>query len=166
MINTYRKEHPGLFWLIVIGSISILLFSIGSTIFIKDEYSLTVISDISSPVLNLFATVALFFAAKQSISISKRLAIGWGVLSLAQLTFTLGDIFWAVLELGQHTYPFPSIADIAYLLYYLIFFIGIMVFPFERFRPAEWVKRTLDMGIIMIGAIIMYDIYICVQFFQ
>ncbi|MFZ2216948.1 MAG: histidine kinase dimerization/phosphoacceptor domain -containing protein [Methanothermobacter tenebrarum] len=43
----------------------------------------------------------------------------------------LGDVAWFILDLlGQE--PFPSIADILYILYYPLFSIGLLIIPVER----------------------------------
>jgi diguanylate cyclase (GGDEF)-like protein len=134
--------------------------SIGLALFFKDEYSRTIISDISSLLYNLIATFALIFAAKQSSRISKRLALGWGILAIAQFSFTLGDILWAVIELGLKSSPFPSIADGPYLLFYPLFFVGILILPTKRLSPTEWLKRALDLSIILITATLGFWIFL------
>jgi hypothetical protein len=82
----------------------------------KDPISNTWISDFSAPFYNILATGALCFAAIQTRKISSKNSRAWVVLAMAQLLYTLGDIVWAILELGFHIAPFPSIADIGYLL--------------------------------------------------
>lgn len=144
----------------ILISVLIPSISIALTILVKDEYSRMVISDVSSPLYNLLATIALIMAAIQTRKISKRLSWGWGILAIAQFSFTLGDTIWAVLELGLKVSPFPSFADEPYLLYYPLFFLGIFLFPSKRFSPVEWIKRTLDTSIIMVVAILGYWIFL------
>ena len=160
LFNAYRKKHPKIFWLIVALAILLPSISIGLELFVKDEYSLTVISDITSPLYNLIATIALIFAAKQSSRLSKRLALAWGMLAFAQFSFTLGDILWAVIELGLKSTPFPSIADGPYLLFFPLFFAGALLLPSKRLSPTEWLKRTLDLSIVMITAILGFWVYL------
>ena len=160
MFKVYQKNHPKIFWTVTLLGILLPSISIGLGLFVKDEYSLTIISDITSPLYDLIATIALIFAAKQSIRISKRLALGWGILALAQLSFTLGDILWAVVELGLKSTPFPSIADGPYLLFYPLFFAGVLLLPSKRLSPTEWLKRTLDLSIVMITAILGFWIFL------
>jgi diguanylate cyclase (GGDEF)-like protein len=136
------------------------VISICVALFVKDEYSRTVISDLTSPLYNLIATAALVLAAKESSRISKRLAVGWGILAIAQFSFALGDILWAVLELGFKSSPFPSIADGPYLLFYPLFLIGITSIPSKRLTLAEWLKRSLDLSIVMIAASLGFWIFL------
>jgi diguanylate cyclase (GGDEF)-like protein len=159
LIKTYSKKYPKLFWLTVVVVLLPFIF-IGLTEFVKNESSRTVISDLYSPSYNLIATIILVIAAKASSRISKRLSLGWGILAIAHLSFTLGDIIWAVLELGLKKSPFPSIANGAYLLFYPLYFIGITILPYKRLRTVEWLKRSLDICIVMIAAILVFWIFL------
>ncbi|MBE3086878.1 MAG: EAL domain-containing protein, partial [Bacteroidetes bacterium] len=84
----------------------------------------------------------------------------WGILALAQFSVTLGDILWAIIELGLKSSPFPSIADGPYLLFYPLFLAGIFILPSTRLSPTEWLKRILDLSIVMIAAILGFWIFI------
>ena len=137
-----------------------LSFGIGSILLIKDEDLRTVYSDLSFPFYDLIATAALIFASKQSSKISKRLAWGWGMLAIAQFFITLGDILWAIFEVYLKITPFPSIADVFYLSFYPFFLAGILLLLVRRFQRSEWIKRTLDIGIIMIAAILGFWIFL------
>ncbi len=127
---------------------------------VKDEYTRTIISDISSPLYNVIATIALVLAAKELSRISRRLTLSWGILAIAQFSFTLGDILWAVIELGFKSSPFPSIADGPYLLFYPLFIVGITIMPSKRLNLAEWLKRGLDLSIVMITASLGFWIFL------
>jgi len=153
------RKHPTIFWLTVLA-ILLPAISISINFSAKDEYTRTIISDCSSPLFNLIATIALALAAKESSRISKSFALGWGILAIAQLFFTIGDILWAVIELGLKRNPFPSIADVPYLLFYPLFFVGITILPSKRLNTTEWLKRSLDISIVMIAAILAFWIYI------
>ena len=118
------------------------------------------LSDISSPLFNLMATAALVHAALQTRKFSMRFAWGWGILAIAQLSFVIGDIVWAFLELGFGIAPFPSLADGFYLMFYPLFFMGVSLFSANRFHFVEWIKRTLDVSIIMIAATIGYSLFL------
>jgi diguanylate cyclase (GGDEF)-like protein len=160
LFSAYRKNHPRLFWLITVLAISLPLIAIGLTLFVQAEDSRTVMSDLISPAYNLIATVALGIAAIQSRRISRRVALGWGVLALAQFSFALGDILWAVIELYYKSSPYPSIADGAYLLFYPLFLAGIIILPSRRVSRNEWIKRTLDLGIVMFASALGFWIFL------
>ncbi len=159
MFRGYRRNHPKIFWLTILAIILPVIF-ISAALFVKDEYTRTFISDISSPLYNIIATIALVLAAKESNRISRRLALSWGILAIAQFSFTLGDILWAVIELGFKSSPFPSIADGPYLLFYPLFIAGITIMPSKRLNLAEWLKRGLDLSIVMIAASLGFWIFL------
>ena len=160
LFNIFRKAHPILFWVIILLTIVIPLISVGFVLFVKDENVRLVFSDIAAPYYGLLATVALFFAAKQARGISKRLALGWGFLALALFSYTLGDIFWSYIELVLKESPFPSIADGLYLSLYPLFFTGMLLLPSKKLNLTEWIKRTIDLNIVMISASLAYWIFL------
>ncbi len=160
LLNIFRKAHPILFWVIILLTIVIPLISVGFVLFVKDENVRLVFSDIAAPYYGLLATVALFFAAKQARGISKRLALGWGFLALALFSYTLGDIFWSYIELVLKESPFPSIADGLYLSLYPLFFTGMLLLPSKKLNLTEWIKRTIDLSIVMISASLAYWIFL------
>jgi diguanylate cyclase (GGDEF)-like protein len=152
MFKAYKMKHPKIFWSITILTILLPSIILALFFFVKDEYSRTFISDIVSPVIDLLAMSALVFAATHSRRISNRLALGWGMLALALFSFALGDITWAIIELYQNNTPFPSIADGFYLLFYPIFFAGVLILPSTRLSSTEWIKRIIDLSIVLISA--------------
>ena len=155
----YQKSKI-LFWLFLSIILVLPVLSLLDIVLLKDEFSHIAFSDLTSPIYNLLATVALFFAAYYSRKISKRLYWGWLFLAIGQFSFTLGDIIWAVIELVLKIQLFPSIADAFYLLYYLLFLIGIIILPVKRLGSLEWFKRTLDVLIVMVVAILVDWIFI------
>ena len=128
----------------------ILFANLAEVIFIQDETTRLVFIDLLFPIINLLAAAALLFAALRSRVHSHRQALAWGVLALAQLCFTTADTLWAVLEIGLGELPFPSIADLFYLLFYPLFLLGILLLPMRRLTPDGWLKVTLDMSIVIL----------------
>lgn len=51
----------------------------------------------------------------------------WLLLALAATSFAVGDIVWTVIELGLGQDPYPSAADLFYLLVYAFFLAGIVI---------------------------------------
>ncbi len=112
--------------------------------------------DILPVVINLLASVALFWAAYRSKTISKRLSLAWLLMALGQLVYTLGDFFWFILEVFVKESPYPSIADLFYAAYYPLFFSGAILLSLENHVTIQKFKNTLDMAIIMSGAFLFY----------
>jgi diguanylate cyclase (GGDEF)-like protein len=154
------QRLPRRYQCILLITATLLALSLFVFFFIPDKTLQLVISDVTAPLFNCLATLALGLAAWQLRRVSRRLALAWAVLALAQLAFTLGDVFWAVLELIYHTTPYPSIADGPYLLFYPLFFLGIVLLPLERKKTVEWVKHSLDISIVMIVAALLYWVFL------
>ena len=104
------------------------------------------------PIINIvtfvtafMASFAFFYLAIYSKKVYQKyyptfLFLGFGLFFLA-----LGDVAWFILDLlGQE--PFPSIADILYILYYPLFGIGLLIIPVER--KTEKLKSIFDFCIV------------------
>jgi diguanylate cyclase (GGDEF)-like protein len=128
--------------------------------FLPDATRRTEFSDLNSPVADLLATVFLFVAAMQTARRSKRLALAWGVLALAELLYAMGDAIWAILEVFLHQAPFPSIADPVYLAYYPVFLVGIVLLLRKPHSAGEAVNDWLDLAVILTAAILGFGNYL------
>ena len=114
------------------------------------------LNDLLFPVFNGLATVGLLYAAFRSEIYGRRARIAWTFLFVGQLSFALGDITWAVLELGLHQEPIASVADGFYLMFYPLFAIGILLLPAVSLTRKEYLKFLLDTGIVMISAVLVF----------
>lgn len=119
-----------------------------------------VVSDVEAPLVGLGSLIALFLATNRTKQYSKKLARAWFFLALAQLCTVLGDTIWAVLQLGFHINPYPSIADLFYLLYYPLFFVAVVLFPVQKHGSSYWIKRTIDFSAISIGLLAVFWNYL------
>lgn len=156
MMHFIQKYVPK--WMIYPVGGSILFFVLillGRRLFPNIDEKI-VISDIVSAVVSLTAALVLLRAAKRSITSSRALFLAWGFIALGQFATALGDLIWAVLEIQMGISPYPSIADIFYLAFYPLFLIGVFSIPRERFSRKEWIKKGLDLGIIMIASILFF----------
>jgi diguanylate cyclase (GGDEF)-like protein len=134
----------------------VAMINLGAIYLIRNPITRAVFMDCSSILFNLLATIALYLAARRSRLFSRRLFWAWGILALAQLSFTLGDAAWAILELRLGLNPFPSIADVFYLLFYPLFFIGILTLPTLRMERLNYSRLLLDVCIILVAATVGY----------
>jgi len=136
-------------------AIIIFLISVGAFLL---PLSLRVpIIDVITFVTAFIASFAFFYLAIYSKKVYQKyyptlLFLGFGLFFLA-----LGDVAWFILELlGQK--PFPSIADILYILYYPLFGIGLLIIPVER--KTEKSKAIFDFCIISAAIITMVWIFL------
>lgn len=112
-------------------------------------------SDLIAPLINLFAAFCLFYAAKRS-AYNKRIQLAWTILALAQLSYAIGDVIWAFIEVGLGQQPFPSVADVFYVIYYPLFAIGIFFLPRISGSRKELLNTFLDMLIVFISFTLIF----------
>lgn len=114
------------------------------------------ISNILTPAASIIVLCVSFFAAFATIHISKRSALAWGFFALAQFSSVIADATWSILETKLGTPPFPSLADGFFLAYYPLFFTGVFILPGRHYSSQEWMKKGLDLAIIVIASFLTF----------
>ena len=140
----------------IFGALLIIAFGIVMAL-LKDNIEANLaFTDIASFVIDALVTLALFYAAWMSQGASRNIFIGWLLIAVSRLAFTIGDITWAYMELVQHVSPFPSISDYFYIMTYPIFLLGILFLPSMKFTSRERLKMLLDTGMVLISSILIF----------
>ncbi|WP_321422132.1 histidine kinase dimerization/phosphoacceptor domain -containing protein [uncultured Methanobacterium sp.] len=141
--------------------IIIIISFIAISLLLQGEPTLRMIfGDLASPIIELLVIVSLLYAAQQSKKQEKTMQIAWMLMAVALISYTLGDITWALLELVFHENPFPSVADIFYLLFYPLFAIGIYFLPRDKFNYTEKVKIILEIGIVILTVGLIFWVFL------
>jgi diguanylate cyclase (GGDEF)-like protein len=148
MSTTTKRIITGIFLIATIN----LVANLAVILWVGDENFRMVFSDLTFPLGNLCATTMLFLSAWRWRTVSSRRFYAWSFLALSYLAFSLGDVIWAILEVGLKQSPYPSAADWFYVAYYPIFLIGILLLPVKRFSRSQWFKSALDVAIILLVA--------------
>ncbi len=125
-------------------------------VFVPDLAIRKMLSDILTPIAELFAVVVLFLVSRQLKLRSKRQFVAWIVICAAVFSYALGDISWIVIERFLQEPPFPSISDFYYLLFYPLFLLGILIIPTEKLKKWEWLNTILDITIVMSIAVFVF----------
>ena len=113
-------------------------------------------TDWAAFIINGVMTLCLLYGAWQSINVNRKIFLAWLMMALGQLSFTIGDGLWVWLETVQKVDPFPSIADIAWLMTYVLFTIGILLLPSVEITLRERTKILLDIAIVIITTILFF----------
>jgi PAS domain S-box-containing protein len=113
-------------------------------------------SDLAAALIDLLATICLFYAALGSRGLFENMRTVWIMLAAAQISSSFGDLVWAYFEVVLRQTPFPCISDIFYLAYYPLFFVGILLLPLARRSPGDRLKMLLDTSIVMITAVLVF----------
>jgi PAS domain S-box-containing protein len=121
--------------------------------FIETNESFLAIEDSFVTVTSGLAAVALFYTACRSAGRARK---AWMIIALAMLFNTLGDLSWSVMELVLHQDPFPSVADIGYLMFYPLFALGIFLLPDASLSSSEKIKILLDAAIVILSVTLVF----------
>jgi len=156
MGNASRRRPTEFFALPVVGTLAlgVLGICLAVVLLIGDQQLRSALLDVITPVVGLLVSVGLFIVAQRMAVRSRRLALAWGMIALATLLYCVGDTIWAILEVVLQQSPFPSIADAFYLVFYPVFLAGVFLLPDKPSAPNERIHRALDMGIVMVAAIL------------
>lgn len=111
------------------------------------------INDILSLVSSATATAGLFYGARWSNRLDRRLGQAWRFFAWGMLTWAIADAIWAYFTLVRGEVPSASLADVFYLSTYPLFLLGIIRFPiFEvEEKPSFW--TWVDVFIVTFAAL-------------
>ncbi len=131
---------------------SIILFLYITFLFQGVPHYNNIIGNICFFTLNLIVVITLFYVAKKSSKYGKNAFRGWFLIALSQIATLLGNILWIVLSIRYNQFPYPSVADIFYLLYYPLLIAGILYLPVTQTKEFKKYQILIDTGILMISA--------------
>jgi diguanylate cyclase (GGDEF)-like protein len=133
---------------------------------IPDEMQRLVLSDIAAPTADLLAVGFLVEAARRTFRSSHRLGLAWAAVAAALFIYMLGDASWGILEAGLKLAPFPSIADVFYLTYYIAFLVAIHLLVVRRQSPGEFTRDSLDLSVVLAAAILGFGNFLIGPIFE
>ena len=142
------RRDPGN-WIIAGLALYILIYSLWLWLMATDTPVLATVSDIMFLPVGLTIT-ALAYRAYRRVR-GTPAARTWLWLTMAFVSYWLGDALWCVYELILGKSPFPSWADLGYLLFYPLILAAFFSFPLPRLRWEGRVYFGLDFAIILLG---------------
>jgi diguanylate cyclase (GGDEF)-like protein len=95
----------------------------------------------------LFAALTCWHVARAS----KQTQRGWFIVGAAAFCTFAGDATWLILQNVLRLDPFPSLADLFYLLVAPLLAWGVLSFPRDAFRPTEIARVSLNVAIVVAG---------------
>lgn len=129
-----------------------LLFYVAGTYFRwGGPENMIVASDLAYLPLSLFAAVAAWRVTGDA-AFDPTLRRAWLILGLCSFSNFIGDAVWSYTEIVLKESPFPSAADVFYLLFYPLALWGLLALPGAPVGRGERMKFSLDMAIVMTGA--------------
>ena len=109
---------------------------------------------------NLFAMVGLWLAVKRTQAVSKKYHAAWVFLFAASFFVFAADLIWRFSSNPNIAHLFFSLADTFYIIQYLCFFVAMGIFSAQKFNSMEWLKRALDISIVIIATLLAFLVFI------
>ena len=110
----------------------------------------TLISDVVFLPVSITGSVLAFRAGRHP-GLDPQTARAWRIIGVSFFLYWLGDVIWT-LEENLGSAPYPSIADIAYVLFYPTLLWGVLTFPTAPRSNTDRTKLWLDTGTVVVGA--------------
>lgn len=142
--------------IVILSILFIIIYTLILDLIKPDESLSILFSDISAPIIELCVVILLFYAARLSRVQGRRVQRAWILIALAGLSYFIGETMWGVLEIGLNQAPFPSAADIFYLLFYFIFALAIFYLPPERLKKNKEIKLIIDVAIVILTVSLIF----------
>ncbi|KAA0108301.1 bifunctional diguanylate cyclase/phosphodiesterase [Mycolicibacterium sp. P1-5] len=111
--------------------------------------SLKAVDDV---VFVLLSVPAAVFTALAARAVHGRMRAAWTAMTIGMVGWALGEVLWAYYELALEEPPFPSLADVAYLVMPIGFCVGLLLFPANTGQSRV---RTLLDGVIVAGSLFL-----------
>ena len=110
------------------------------------------LDDIGESVVAFIAAAACVFAALRHHG---RTRVAWALIGISAFCWGAGEVVWSYYELllGQQG-PFPSFADLGYLLAVPLAIAGVLYFPSAPSRAASLARAILD-GLLIAGSLLV-----------
>jgi diguanylate cyclase (GGDEF)-like protein/PAS domain S-box-containing protein len=116
---------------------------------IGDARTRLAVADLTEPAIDLLAAFLVLRVARRVDG--GRLRLGWTVVGVALLVYTLGDGLYAWFDLMRGGATSPSLSDVAYVAYYPIIVAALLLFPSVASGRHERLRLSLDSAIIFVG---------------
>ena len=129
----------------------LLLLIIFPPLLIRSKTIYPFYGDLFACIWSAGETYLLFYVAARYRPTSKQLGRAWTIIATSALFSFLGNLFWFGMSHFLHIYPYPSVADIFYLLSYPLMLIGILSFPYTSKTTLEKLKIYLETATVVIS---------------
>jgi PAS domain-containing protein len=140
---------------------SFVLFHLALVFLFRDSLPLRAeLSDMFTPIVSSFGAGGLIYALLHAGDQKKRVQIALILMASGMFSYTLAETVWSILEVGLHQQPFPSLADVFYILFYPLFTIGLIFLPTVQISVRERHKIVIDIIILMIAAFLIFGDFI------
>jgi hypothetical protein len=142
----------------VLAVVGLILFTAWLAIGIGGLRTTVAVDDIGEAVAAAVAAAACAVAARRGWG---RTRLAWSLLSAAALSWTIGEVAWSIYEVGLNdAVPFPSPADLGFLLAVPLAVAGLLVLPLAPTRAATRTKSVLDGAIVALSLLFVCWVFV------
>jgi PAS domain S-box-containing protein len=145
--DTSEPKYNFGFWIVV-------LFSVGMAVFIMAQIFGQVEKDESTLIGNSLKTVIGIVGIIMSYSVTKKLEgnlkYTWKILTIAYFFNTWGDTVWYYYASILGEKPFPSFADVGFLIHYPVMLWALLSYP-TKLKSLDKKKFLADISIVMLS---------------
>jgi hypothetical protein len=113
-----------------------------------------------NPIVDLLSVAALILAARVSSRVSSRLGWVWAIFALSVSCLAAGDITWGILAIRFNIPPETTAVNLLYFAAYPLFLVGALMIPSRRLTTVEWMRRFLDIAIVILAASLIFWNYL------
>jgi diguanylate cyclase (GGDEF)-like protein len=121
-----RSRIPRQLWRAGAAFAVVMGLTVGAYFMLGSPHVRLYFLDLVPPLVGLLVSALLLGGSWWIQRRAAPLAVTWRWIGLAVLLYTFGDVAWAVFQLSTGAAVFPSLADAFYLLYYPLFFVGLV----------------------------------------
>ena len=115
------------------------------------------VGDVFAYPMDIAAAGAAWLASRRCEG-QPRLRSAWRLMALAAALYLAGDVVWTVYEVAGSA-PYPSAADVLYLLFYPAMLWALLRFPAARLKRADRLRLSLDLAVVAIGgSVVVVDV--------
>lgn len=161
MIHTSAQQQSGRMQFafpaaVLLGVCVVLLHVLITFVFPLTTEARTILNDFLMPIYGFITAGVLIYASFVARHVSRRVGIAWLLVGIAVAMYAIGDLVWAYIEVILQADTYPSLADAAYLSFYVYFIAGIFILPARMLKPNEQLRLVLDMGIVAVSSLLLF----------
>lgn len=150
-MNGHALRRPALAWTVIVtaAAVAILAAILGANQGTSGAQSA---GDLAILAASLLATASCAWAGRRKDESAR----AWRVMGLATLIWNTGQAIWTFYGLTlDHDYPYPSVADAAFVGYSIPAAIALYLFPRPRVSSVAFLRALLDSAVIASAVLFM-----------
>jgi diguanylate cyclase (GGDEF)-like protein len=148
-------------WTVIASTLGVLAYSVWVLFFQAPSEEEAILSSLGLIALGGLGTLLGLYLIHLSRD-NRRLQAAWFLLTMGVAVSFVAECLWLYYDSILHIDPFPSIADIFYLLSYPLTLFGVLLLPFAPFERRERLTLFMDLAIVLSSAALVFWYFLVV----